>query len=207
MKRLFVCTLLALAVVGYAKANQSTFEETNQCSEDIDCQGDFICKNGLCDLPEPQQSLVAKPTVTTQIAPPAPPGVAYETLPVSAERAGPFTTQTQGTGTALNYQTRAGVVNVMEAIVEEAEYTGYVAIEKAYTFGPSRYVVVVSTGEGGNACPASTYVFSFDATAEHVDGKREVDGCSELVEVVVEGNRLMVKKEGGGVVVFNGVVE
>lgn len=207
MKRLFVCTLLALAVVGYAIANQSTFEETNQCSEDIDCQGDFICKNGLCDLPEPQQSLVAKPTVTTQIAPPALPGVAYEPLPVSAERAGPFTTQTQGTGTALNYQTRAGVVNVMEAIVEEAEYTGYVAIEKAYTFGPSRYVVVVSTGEGGNACPASTYVFSLDAKAERVDGKREVDGCSELVEVVVEGNRLMVKKEGGGTVVFNGVVE
>jgi hypothetical protein len=207
MKRLFVCTLLALAVVGYAKANQSTFEETNQCSEDIDCQGDFICKNGLCDLPEPQQNLVAKPTVTTQIAPPAPPGVAYETLPVTAERAGPFTTQTQGTGTALNYQTRAGVVNVMEAIVEEAEYTGYVAIEKAYTFGPSRYVVVVSTGEGGNACPASTYVFSFDAKAERVDGKREVAGCSELVEVVVEGNRLTVKKEGDGTVVFNGVVE
>lgn len=94
----------------------------------------------------------------------------------------------------------------MEAIVEEAEYTGYVAIEKAYTFGP-RYVVVVSTGEGGNACPASTYVFSFDAKAERVDGKREVDGCSELVEVVVEGNRLTVQKEGGGTVVFNGVVE
>lgn len=207
MTRLFACTLLVLAVVGYAKANQSTFEETNQCSEDIDCQGDFICKNGLCDLPEPQQSLVAKTTAKTQIAPPAPPGVAYEALPASAERAGPFTTHTLGTGTALNYQSRAGVVNVMESIVEEAEYTGYVAIEKAYTFGPSRYVVVVSTGEGGNGCPASTYVFSFDTKAERVDGKREVDGCSELVEAVVEGNRLTVAKEGGGVVVFNGIVE
>ncbi|WP_260963157.1 hypothetical protein [Pseudomonas citri] len=210
MKRLFACTLLALAVTGYAKADQSTFEETNQCTEDIDCQGDFICKNGQCDLPEPQQSLVAKPTATPQITkptPPAPPGVAYETLPATSERAGPFTTQTQETGTALNYQTRAGVVNVMESIVEQPEYTGYVAIEKAYTFGPGKYVVVVSTGEGGNACPASTYVFSFDAKAERVEGTRAVEGCSELVEAGVEGNRLVVKKEGGGVVVVNGVVE
>lgn len=30
MKRLFACTLLTLAVIGYAKADQSTFEETNQ---------------------------------------------------------------------------------------------------------------------------------------------------------------------------------
>lgn len=210
MKRLFACILLALAVIGYAKADQSTLEETNQCAEDIDCQGDFICKNGQCDLPEPQQSLVAKPTAPTQIArpaPPAPPGVAYETLPASAERAGPFTTQIEGMGTALNYQSRAGVVNVMESIVEQAEYTGYVSIEKAYTFGPGRYVVVVSTGEGGNGCPASTYVFSFDSKAERVDGKRKVDGCSELVEAVVEGNKLSVKKEGGGAVVYNGVVE
>ncbi|AHL33515.1 lipoprotein [Pseudomonas brassicacearum] len=207
MKRLFACTLLALAVVGHAKAAQSTFEETNQCSEDIDCQGDFICKNGLCDLPEPQQSLVAKPTATTQIAPPAPSGVAYQPLPVDTERAGPFTTQTLEAGTALNYQSRVGVVNVMESIVEQPEYTGYVAIEKAYTFGPSRYVVVVSTGEGGNGCPASTYVFSFDAQAERVDGRREVDGCSELVEAMAEGNKLTVKKEGAGTVVYNGVVE
>lgn len=207
MKRLFACTLLALAVVGYAKADQSTFEETNQCSEDIDCQGDFICKNGLCDLPEPQQSLVAKPATKPQPAPPAPPGVAYEPLPVNAERAGPFTTQTQAMTTALNYRSRAGVMNVMESIVEQVEYTGYVTIEKAYTFGPSKYVLVVSTGEGGNACPASTYVFSFDTQAERVDGKREVDGCSELVEAVAQGNKLVVKKEGSATVVYNGVVE
>lgn len=210
MKRLFACTLLALAVVSYAKADQSTFEETNQCSEDIDCQGDFICKNGLCDMPEPLQSPIVKPITTTQIAqpaPPAPPGVAYETLPVSAERAGPFTTQTKGMGTALNYQSRTGVVNLMESIVEQAEYTGYVSIEKAYTFGPSKYVVVVSTGEGGNGCPASTYVFSFDSKAERVDGTREVDGCSESVEAVAEGNKLTVKKEGAGTVVYNGVVD
>jgi len=207
MKRLFACTLLALAVVGYANAEESTFEETNQCTEDFDCQGDFICKNGLCDLPKPQQSPAAKPTATPKIAPPAPSGVAYEPLPVDTERAGPFTTHPLETGTALNYQVRTGVMNVMESIVEQPEYTGYVAIEKAYTFGPSRYVVVVSTGEGGNACPASTYVFSFDAKAERVDGKKAVDGCSEAVEVVAQGNALRVKKEGGEVVVYNGVVE
>ncbi|KKA07539.1 lipoprotein [Pseudomonas ogarae] len=207
MKRLFACILLTLAVVGYTKADQSTFEETNQCSEDIDCQGDFICKNGLCDSPQLQRSPVAKSTAKTQAAPPASPGVAYQPLPVSAERAGPFTTQTEAMATALNYQSRAGVMNVMESIVEQAEYTGYVTIEKAYTFGPSKYVVVVSTGEGGNACPASTYVFSFDTQAERVDGKREVEGCSELVETMTEGNKLMVKKESSATVVYNGVVE
>lgn len=212
MKRLFACTLLALAVVGYVNAEESTFEEstfeeTNQCTEDIDCQGDFICKNGLCDLPQPQQSPVGKTTATPKAAPSAPPGVAYQPLPINTDRAGPFTTQPQGTGTALNYRSRAGVINVMESVVEQAEYTGYVTIERAYTFGPSRYVVVVSTGEGGNACPASTYVFSFDTEAEQVDGKQEVKGCSELVEVEAQGNKLLVKKEGGEVVVYNGVVQ
>ncbi|WP_233459489.1 hypothetical protein [Pseudomonas bijieensis] len=161
MKRLFACTLLALAVVGYAKADQSTFEETNQCSEDIDCQGDFICKNGLCDSPQLQRSPVTKPIAKTQAAPPAPPGVAYQPLPVNAERAGPFTTQTEAMGTALNYQSRAGVMNVMESIVEQAEYTGYVTIEKAYTFGPSKYVLVVSTGEGGQRVPGVDLCIQF----------------------------------------------
>jgi len=34
-----------------------------------------------------------------------------------------------------------------------------------------------------------------------------VDGCSELVEAMAEGNKLTVKKEGAGTVVYNGVVE
>ncbi|MDT8906012.1 MULTISPECIES: hypothetical protein [Pseudomonas] len=207
MKRLFACTFLALAVAGFANAEESTFEETNQCTQDIDCQGDLICKNGLCDLPQPQQSPVAKTTTTQKAAPSAPPGVAYQALPINTERAGPFTTQPQGTGTALNYRSRAGVINVMESVVEQAEYTGYVTIERAFTFGPSRYVVVVSTGEGGNACPASTYVLSFDTEAERVDGKQEVKGCSERVEVEAQGNKLLVKKEDGEVTVYNGVVQ
>ena len=133
--------------------------------------------------------------------------MAYETLLVSGDSAGPFSIQRMELGTALMYPSRAGVVNVMESVVEDVEATGYVTIEKAYSFGPSKYVVVVSTGEGGNACPASTYVFSFDAKGEYVDGKQEVDGCSEVVESLAEGNKLTIKKDGVATVVYNGVVQ
>ncbi|MCO7519001.1 MULTISPECIES: hypothetical protein [unclassified Pseudomonas] len=179
MKRLLALTLLTLALSGCDKAEQAT-ALTGQCAKDTDCKGERI---------------------------PAAPSVTYAPLPVSDAGTGPFTLQQMGTGSALNYPSRAGVVNLMAAIVEEPEYTGYVTLEKAYAFGPSRYVLVISTGEGGNACPASTYVFSFDSSAEQVDGKQQVDGCSEMVESLAEGNTLTIKKEGSASVVYNGQVK
>ncbi|MCJ8206810.1 hypothetical protein [Pseudomonas sp. RGM2987] len=153
-----------------------------------------------------QQGFAAEPLTNTEQEPAAP-GVAYETVTVGEDSAGPFTTQSMDLGTALNYPSRAGVVNVMESIVEEPEYTGYVAIEKAYKFGPTKYVLVISTGEGGNACPASTYVFTFDTKTEQVDGKSVVEGCSEGVEALAQGNKLTIKKDGAQTVVYNAVVE
>lgn len=204
MKRLLALTLLTLAISGCDKAEQTT-ALTGQCAKDTDCKGERICESGQCVNPQPQQALLSKPAAI-QLAPAAP-SVTYVPLPVSDAGAGPFTLQQMGMGSALNYPSRAGVINLMEAIVEEAEYTGYVTIEKAYAFGPSRYVLVISTGEGGNACPASTYVFSFDSNAEQVDGKQQVDGCSEMVESLAEGNTLTIKKEGSASVVYNGQVK
>ncbi|WP_139671999.1 hypothetical protein [Pseudomonas sp. F16(2018)] len=200
MKRLVALTLLTLAMAGCDKAEQ-TAAASGQCAKDTDCKGERICESGQCVNPQPQPALLTKPAALLA------PSIAYEPLPISDEGAGPFTVQSMELGTALNYQSRAGVMNVMESIVADAEGTGYVAIEKAYAFGPSRYVLVVSTGEGGNACPASTYVFSFDTSGEYVDGKTEVDGCSEMVESMAEGNKLTIKKDGAATVVYNGQVK
>ncbi|KNX78366.1 lipoprotein [Pseudomonas sp. 250J] len=202
MKRLLALTLLTLAIAGCDKAEQ-TSAVSGQCAKDTDCKGERICESGQCVNPQPQAALLAKPAVTAPLAP----SIAYAPLPISDEGAGPFSVQSMELGTALNYQSRAGVMNVMESIVADAEATGYVAIEKAYAFGPNRYVLVVSTGEGGNACPASTYVFSFDTSGEYVDGKAEVDGCSEMVESMAEGNKLTIKKDGAATVVYNGQVK
>lgn len=201
MKRLLTLALLTLAIAGCDKAEQ-TAAVSGQCAKDTDCKAERICESGQCINPQPQPALLAKPATA-----PLAPSIAYEPLPVGDEGAGPFTVQGMELGTALNYQSRAGVMNVMEAVVADAESTGYVAIEKAYTFGPNRYVLVVSTGEGGNACPASTYVFSFDTSGEYVDGKAEVDGCSEMVESMAEGNKLTIKKDGAATVVYNGQVK
>lgn len=97
-------------------------------------------------------------------------------------------------------------MNVMESVVEDLDATGYVAVEKAYAFG-DKYLVVVSTGEFGMSCPATTYAFTFDTAGEYVSGKAEIDGCSENVEVLTEGNKLTIKKEGKPSIFYNGIVK
>lgn len=78
---------------------------------------------------------------------PTAPAIAYSPELISDDAAGPFTVERMDLGTALNYQSRAGVLNLMESVVEDPESTGYVKIEKAYSFGPNKYVLVISTGE------------------------------------------------------------
>jgi hypothetical protein len=128
---------------------------------------------------------------------------------VSDSDAGPFSvsyTDYMDQGIAITYLSRAGVMNLLESVIEYPEATGYVKIEKAYAFGPDRFVLIVSTGEFGRSCPAATYVLSFDTQSEHVDGSASIDGCSEIVEAFAEGNKLSIKKEGETTVVFNGKV-
>lgn len=209
IKRLLALALLCLATVGCDKADQTSIQANQTaglCAKDTDCKGDRICESGQCVSPGAQSTLTAKPQSSTDLTPGAP-SISYESLQVSDDSAGPFSTAYRGMGAALNYQSRAGVMNLMEAVVEDPELTGYVKIEKAYAFGPSQYVLIVSTGEGGRACPASTYALSFDTKSESVDGITEVEGCSEMVEAISEGNKLTVKKDGAATIIYNGTVK
>ena len=172
------------------------------CAKDTDCKGDRICESGQCTSPVTQPLA----TATQEPIQPAAPAVSYEPLLISEEEAGPFTVASIDGGNAIYYPSRAGALNVLESVVDYPDGTGYVVIEKAYTFGPAKYVLVVSTGENGRSCPATTYVLSFDTQHEYVDGKASIDGCSEMVETFADGNKLSIKKEGETTVVFNGKV-
>ncbi len=205
MKHIAIVALLALIISGCDKPKEDTAQATQSpamCAKDTDCKGDRICESGQCTSPSTQPVAVPKPEPLQ----PAAPSVAYESVLVSDGEAGPFTVTPIDGGNAIYYQSRAGVLNVLESVVEYADGTGYVVIEKAYAFGPTKYVLIVSTGENGMSCPASTYVLSFDTQGEYVDGKARIDGCSEVVEAFAEGNKLSIKKEGETTVVFNGKV-
>lgn len=197
--------MLTLVIAGCDKPKEDT-AQTNKppamCVKDMDCKGDRICESGQCISPASQIPAATIPAV----AAPAAPSMEYEAVLISADTAGPFNTAYMDLGTALNYQSRAGVANLMEQVVEDPEATGYVKIEKVYAFGSDKYVLIVSTGENGNSCPATTYVFSYDTKGEYVDGKAGIDGCSETVEAFAEGNKLSIKKEGETTVVYNGKV-
>lgn len=138
---------------------------------------------------------------------PAAPLMSYEQLIVSDDAVRDlFTVVNLETGNALNYQSRAGTVNVLESIVQYPDATGYVKIEKAYKFG-EKYLVIISTGENGASCPATTYAFSFDTKTESVSGKKQIDGCSEIFESLSDKNKLVVKKDGNSLVFYNGDVK
>ena len=208
MKRFLAISILALTLSACDKPSDNTAATApalNQCMKDTDCKGERICESGQCVNPSVPQTLPVIPSPAT--AAPAAPTVAYEALIVSGDEAGPFSVQHTEMGTALTYLSRAGVMNLMESIVEYPDATGYVTIEKAYAFGPSKYVLVISTGENGRSCPATTYALSFDIKGEYVNGSTEIDGCSELVEAFADDNKLSIKKEGETTVIYNAEVK
>ncbi|MES2918515.1 MAG: hypothetical protein V4729_07840 [Pseudomonadota bacterium] len=144
-----------------------------------------------------------------QVAPPPPsaPTMSYEQLIITDDAVGDvFEVATLEFGNAINYQSRAGVTNVLASVVQSPDATGYVKIEKAYRFGET-YLLLVSTGENGNSCPATTYAFAFDTKTESVTGKKEIDGCSENIESLSDGNKLIVKKDGIASTFYNGEVK
>ncbi len=208
MTRFFALAVLVLSLAACDKPSDNTAATApalNQCMKDTDCKGERICESGQCVNPAAPQTLPVTPSPAT--AAPAAPTVAYEALIVSGDEAGPFTVQHTEMGTALTYLSRAGVMNLMESVVEYPDETGYVAVEKAYAFGPNKYVLIVSTGENGRSCPATTYALSFDIQGEYVDGSTEIDGCSELVEAFADGNKLSIKKEGETTVIYNAEIK
>ena len=176
-----------------------------------------------CNKPQtdeqPQQEI--KPPAQVQVASevkpkeeeiaPAAPSMSYEALYVSDSGVGydnVFLLQDipDSISQALIYQTKAGPYNIMEDIVEDSQYMGYLELEKAYKFG-NKYVLVVSTGEGGNSCPATTYIFSYDIKSESVTGKTDIDSCSELVEAFADGNKLIVRKDEESIIIHHGEVK
>ncbi|MBU6957221.1 hypothetical protein KRR23_05655 [Pseudomonas sp. CVAP len=205
MKRIFALSLLTLSLTACDKPAENT-SQTNQvsaqCSKDTDCKGDRICESGQCTSPNTQTSLTANPKPPVNLTPPAP-SIAYQPILILGEKIGPFTIS----GHEINYQSRAGVMDIMGQVIDEPEYATYVGIEKAYAFGPNKFVLVISTGEGGNCCPATTYAVSFDTQTESVDGKTSIDGCSETVDSLADGNKLIIKKEGASTEVYNGLVK
>ncbi len=205
MKQIAIVALLALVISGCDKPKEETVQVNQSpamCAKDTDCKGDRICESGQCTSPATQPLASASPAALQ----PAAPSIAYESILVSGSSAGPFSIASMDMGSAITYQSKAGLMNLLESVVEDPEATGYVTIEKAYAFGPNKFVLIVSTGESGNSCPATTYVLSFDNQSEHVDGKASIDGCSEVVEAFAEGNKLSIKKEGAATIVFNGKV-
>ncbi|HRM16300.1 MAG TPA: hypothetical protein PLX05_12000 [Acinetobacter parvus] len=158
-----------------------------------------------------KSDLKAPPPISQNETAPAAPTVSYESLYVSDEGVGYdqiFALESLGEdtmGQAINYQSKVGRVNVMEQVVEDVEVIGYVHINYAYKF-TDQYVLIVSTGENGNSCPATTYAFSYDTKSESVTGKTEIDGCSENVQAFADGNKLIVKKDGKSTTIYNGKV-
>ena len=106
-------------------------------------------------------------------------------------------------GFAINYASRKGVVNLMESVVDDVSLTGYVSVQKAYQFG-EKYIFIVSTGEWGLSCPATTYAFTYNLSQEYISGKKSIEGCSENIITLIDGNKLIVKKEGAQSIFYDG---
>lgn len=97
-------------------------------------------------------------------------------------------------------------INLLDYLFEDTDIIGYLAFERIYQFGEN-YIFIISTGENGQSCPATTYAFQVNTTADSISDKHEIDGCSENVETFSEGNTLMVKKEGNASIFYNGEVQ
>lgn len=138
---------------------------------------------------------------------PAAPTMAYEQLIISDDSVGnTFKKRSLDAGNAIDYVSRAGITNILDYVVEYPDATGYVKIEKAYLFG-TKYLLIISTGENGASCPATTYAISFDTKTESVTGKEQIDGCSENLESLSDGNKLIVKKDGATSTFYNAEIK
>ena len=157
--------------------------------------------------PSPEPTAPTEPLHEAQIAPAV--ATRYEQLPISdSDIGGIFTSGYSSTDhiPVLAYVSSQGPINLLETVLDDLEASGYVSVAKAYAFG-NKYLFIISTGEHGRSCDATTYAFSFDRAQEQVSGKALIDGCSETVESFSEGNKLTVKKEGAVSVFFNGEVK
>lgn len=154
----------------------------------------------------------AAPPADEARLPPGPPqggSAQYVSLAVSDDSIGgvlQLRRRGESGSVAIEHATGRGTVNLLEAVVQDVDLTGYVQVNAAYRYGDRLVVLVLSTGEYGLACPATTYAVSYDLLAGRVTGATSVDGCSEDVAVQAEAQRLTVRKEGAPTVVQEGRV-
>lgn len=136
------------------------------------------------------------------------PSIEYKQLIIHNESSvdNVFNKRSLKNGSSIDYQTKAGIINILEYVLEYPELSGYVKIEKAYGFG-DKYILIVSTGQNGNSCPATTYAIGIDSKSESVTGKSDIEGCSENIESLSDGNKLTVKKEGAVSTFINGEIK
>lgn len=195
--------MLGLLLGGCDQAQEPVNQTSStpmQCGKDTDCKGDRVCESGQCVNPVSTNHA----GITNQTSPiPVAPVVAYEPVVITNYEAGPFVISDDTGYNQLIYQSRAGVTNLMETVADYPDSLGYLGFEKVYFFGPNRYVIIVSTGESGMSCPATTYAISYDIKGEYVVGSTSIDGCSEEVQAFAEGNKLSIKKEGDTTVIYN----
>lgn len=155
-----------------------------------------------------QETVIEEHQKVVKVAPEAP-KVKYESLTISETEIGNgdfhLSNPAEYNGYAIFYLTPAGMDNILEQVLEDHTLASYVLVEKAYKFD-DKYVLVVSTGENGNSCPATTYVIGYDTKSNSVSGFKQFESCSENVEALAEGNKLIVKKENESLTFYNALV-
>lgn len=153
-----------------------------------------------CGDKKKEETITTEHTVEVAVAP----TISYQSVPITFDGAGPFQLVPieDGISQALFYQARSGQINILNTVVGDPLGLGYLKLEKVYSFG-EQYVIIISTGEQGNMCPATTYAFTFDTKSESVTGKADIEGCSESVDTLADGNKLTVKKDGKATIIVN----
>lgn len=156
-----------------------------------------------------QEPIIEEPQKVVEVAPEAP-KVKYENLRISDSEIGNgdfhLSNPAEYEGHAIFYLTPAGMDNILEQVVEDTEYLGYLKVEKAYKFS-DQYMLIISTGESGNSCPATTYVIGYDTKSNSVSGFKKFESCTEdVLEFMSEDNKLVIKKENESFTFYNASV-
>ncbi|MDY6468668.1 DUF2939 domain-containing protein [Acinetobacter faecalis] len=159
------------------------------------------------NLSEPQQVKNIEKTKEVIKTEPEAPKVKYKSLIITDTEIGngDFHLSDPATynGHAIFYLTPAGMDNILEQAIEYPDALGYLQVEKAYKFN-NNYVLVISTGENGLSCPATTYVIGYDSTSHSVTGSKKMDSCTEdSIETLTDGNKLTVKKDDEVLTFYN----
>ena len=155
-----------------------------------------------------QESVIEEPQKVAELTQEAP-KVKYESLRISKTEIGNgdfyLPDPAEDKSNAIFYLTPAGMDNILEQVLEDHTLAGFIVVEKAYKFD-DKYVLVISTGEYGRSCPATTYVIGYDTNSNSVSGVKKFESCSESIEAITEDNKLTVKKDDEALIFYDAAV-